>query len=272
MSVEKYLGHPKSVRISRILVENGRTRSLIFEAPMWNVQPGQFLMVWVPGIDEIPMSISYWDTSEAGITVQPIGDATRRLVSMSSGDWIGVRGPFGKGFTLCHGNILVIGGGVGMAALRLLVHDLLKHGSLVTVLVAAKTSDELLFVDELCSITNTRLKIEVTTEDGSRGFKGMATDLAENLLVQSRFDMIYTCGPELMMREIYRLACSRGIALQVSLERYMKCGCGICGSCAMDPTGDMVCIDGPVFNSKQLARLNEFGHYSRDMTGKKKYF
>ncbi len=272
MNVEARLGSPTSVRIKDVRAENSRTRSLIFESPMWNVQPGQFVMVWVPGIDEIPMSISYWDPPIVGVTVRPIGDATQRLVSMSSGDWIGVRGPFGNGFSIIHGDVLVVGGGVGMAALRLLIYNLLDHGSKVTVLIAARTRDDLLFFDEMRSLSHNKLRLEVATEDGSLGFRGLATEVAENLIASSKFDMIYTCGPELMIYEIYRLARHRGISLQASLERYMKCGCGICGSCAMDPTGDLVCIDGPVFDDIQLARIEEFGHYSRDLTGRKKPF
>jgi dihydroorotate dehydrogenase electron transfer subunit len=83
---------------------------------------------------------------------------------------------------------------------------------------------------------------------------------------------MYTCGPELMMVGLYDLAKKRKIGFQASLERFMKCGCSICGTCAMDPTGQLVCADGPVFTGEQLAKLTDFGKYLRDAVGMKKMY
>ena len=81
---------------------------------------------------------------------------------------------------------------------------------------------------------------------------------------------MYTCGPEIMIAGLYDIAKKSKISFQASLERFMKCGCGICGTCAMDPSGQLVCRDGPVFTGKQLAGLTDFGKYHRDAVGMKK--
>ena len=102
------------------------------------------------------------------------------------------------------------------------------------------------------------------------GHKGLAPEATKEFLARETPDTIYTCGPELMMFGLYELAKAHKIAFQASLERFMKCGCGICGTCALDPTGDLVCLEGPVFNSGQLSNITEFGKYHRDSMGLKK--
>lgn len=237
-----------------------------------SILPGQFFMIWIPGIDEIPMSISAQDESSLSITVLPLGEATQKLCSLTAGDWIGIRGPFGSSFDMTSKKVLVIGGGVGMAPLRPLVYTLLKQNTEVTLLIAAKTKDELVFFNEYSGISSSKFSLELSTDDGSLGYKGLATEAAKVLLQENEYDMLYTCGPELMMAGLYRLSQEFKTPVQASLERFMKCGCGICGTCAMDPTGHLVCVDGPVFRGEQLANFNDFGRYYRDAVGiKKKY-
>jgi dihydroorotate dehydrogenase electron transfer subunit len=228
-------------------------------------------MIWIPGIDEIPMSICKWSPPSVGITVKVVGEATEALSKKVEGDWIGIRGPFGTSFDLTSNNALLVGGGVGVPPMRFLAERLLSQGIETTLIIAAKTKDELILYDFL-DRKESELTIEVATDDGSMGFKGFATELAKQLLENNEFDTIYTCGPELMMVGLYKIAKDQRISFQASLERYMKCGCGICGTCAMDPTGDLVCIEGPVFSGKQLDRISEFGEYHRDATGVKKKF
>jgi len=83
---------------------------------------------------------------------------------------------------------------------------------------------------------------------------------------------VYTCGPELMMFGLYEQIRGLNVRFQASLERFMKCGCGICGTCAMDPTGTLVCVDGPVYTQTQISEITEFGKYYRDAMGLKKTF
>ncbi len=274
MSVERRMGVPTSVRVSEIIRENKTTSTLLFqhEADDLTVEPGQFFMIWIPGIDEIPMSISYWDSPVAGVSVLPVGDATSALASQQVGEWIGVRGPFGTSFSTDAKKALVVGGGIGTAPLRLLVHDLLARGADVTLLLAARTKDSLLFLKEFSTLRDEAFHLLTATDDGSEGFKGLATEAAEGLLEKESFDAIYTCGPELMMVGLHRLAQEKRIHFEASLERHMKCGCGICGSCVLDPTGELVCLDGPVFTGERLLNITDFGKYERDEMGRKKKF
>jgi len=269
MNIEKLLGSPRSTLVEKVIQENRRDRTILFSRDVFSREPkpGQFAMVWIPGVDEIPMSVSYCGEDLAGLTVRPVGPATEALAALKRGDLIGIRGPFGNGFVATAQVPLIVGGGIGMAPLRLLVHEFANMGVESDVVIAARKSDELLFAEELQSLARSGVRVHVATDDGSMGVKGLAIDVVQELLTTHHFDMIYTCGPEKMMVSLWQLAMNKGIDIAASLERYMKCGCGLCGSCALDPTGDLVCIQGPVFTGEQLSRIKEFGVYSRDSTG-----
>ncbi|MFO7835271.1 MAG: dihydroorotate dehydrogenase electron transfer subunit [Candidatus Thorarchaeota archaeon] len=270
MNLEHTVGNPTSVQITQVVDENPLCHTLYFDTP-WKgsvVQPGQFVMVWIRNVDEIPMSICYQDDEEMAITVKQVGEATEALMTLQPEDYIGLRGPFGNGFSLASKNPLLVGGGIGMAPLRFLTHELIREGSNVTLLVAAKTGGDLLLFDFENQLSDS-IELKIATDDGSRGLEGLATDLADSLIQENEFDRLYTCGPEIMMAGLCKSAAHHGIPLEASLERYMKCGCGICGTCAMDPQGLMVCVDGPVFSDKQLQQIDEFASYTRDSTGKK---
>lgn len=274
MNVDRLMGNQVSVQVSKIVSETDTARTILFKMPNpdFKVAPGQFLMIWVPGIDEIPMSISLWDSPNVGITVLPIGDATTSLISLQPGDWIGVRGPFGSSFTLESKRALVVGGGIGIAPLKPLVYKLFEKGTDVTLLIAAKSKKELVFLEEFSKISDKGFTLKTSTDDGSSGYKGFATDAVNEDLNVRDYDTVYTCGPELMMFGLYDQVRNLGVRFQASLERFMKCGCGICGTCAMDPTGTLVCVDGPVYTGNQLSEIAEFGKYHRDAMGLKKKF
>jgi len=106
----------------------------------------------------------------------------------------------------------------------------------------------------------------MTTDDGSTGTKGLATDEGARLLRTRTFDRVYTCGPERMMRKVMDLAEEVHVPMEAGLERIFKCGSGICGSCCIGPY--LVCKDGPVFDSQVLRRLPEFGESTRDASGR----
>jgi len=224
--------------------------------------PGQFVMVWVPGVDEFPMSLSYAGEG-FGITYQVLGDGTKALGNKKPGEKIGIRGPYGKGFAIHGKKLLVVGGGTGMAPLGLFIEDAIGHKASVTAIVGARTAKELLF--ESRSKT-AGAEVFITTDDGSGGFKGLATELANELLAKKRFDMMYACGPEKMVVGLLNIAQSRSLGLQASLERFMKCGIGICDSCALD--GKHVCRDGPVFSDRELRSFEQLGKTKLDVTGR----
>ncbi|MGC8940268.1 MAG: dihydroorotate dehydrogenase electron transfer subunit [Candidatus Bathyarchaeia archaeon] len=228
--------------------------------------PGQFLMLWIPGVDEIPFSILDAEGKKVSIAVKKVGEATEALHAMKAGEKIGVRGPFGNSFTIKHCKILMIGGGTGIAPLLFLAKRLAGKAEKLVLITGAKTRGELLFLNELKKVFGENLI--ATTEDGSFGIKGLATEPLEAVLAKEKFDFIYTCGPEQMMRKVLDLAEKNEIALEASLERIMRCAIGICGSCVLG--NYRVCRDGPVFSFNQLRSVkSEFGFLKRDFCGRK---
>ena len=223
------------------------------------VSPGQFFMVWIPGIDEIPMSASYTDNLK-GVTVERIGEATSALHNLKAGDKIGIRGPYGNGFSTPKGKTLFVAGGTGIIPIASLVEKI-KRG---VVVFGAKTKDNLIFLDRIWQKAS---KPYISTDDGSFGWHGFASDLAKKVLGKEKFSQIITCGPEKMMKKILSLGLEYKIPVQASLERYMKCGIGICDSCAIN--GYHVCKDGPVFDDKILRKMKDFGRFKRDCCGRR---
>ncbi|MEM0356815.1 MAG: dihydroorotate dehydrogenase electron transfer subunit [Candidatus Bathyarchaeia archaeon] len=233
-------------------------------------KPGQFLMLWIPGVDEIPLSI-YDVNREKGlisVAVKRVGEATKALHDMKTGDWIGVRGPFGNGFTLKGGKALLVGGGVGIAPLTFLAKELaVQKISRTVVVVGAKTGKELIFLDKLKRLCGEK-NVLAATEDGSYGVKGLASTITESVMTKEKFDAVYTCGPEPMTRVVLDCAERFGVYAEASLERIMRCAIGICGSCTIG--GYRVCRDGPIFNINQLKSVkNEFGIWKRDFNGRR---
>jgi len=227
------------------------------------VLPGQFFMIWIPGVDEIPMSVSEITKDVKAITFRKIGDATHALYHLSPGIKIGVRGPYGNGFKLTGKHLLFVGGGTGIAMLAPAVEQARKRKLKSTVIIGVKTKNEIFFEDRLrrCGAT-----VLVSTDDGSKGYKGFASDLAKDILKKEKIDAVFTCGPEPMMKTL--LSCCRTIPFQASLERYMKCSIGICGQCCIGK-GLRVCLDGPIFDGKKLKKVEDFGVYRRDAAGRK---
>lgn len=231
-------------------------------------KPGQFLMLWIPGVDEIPLSVLDAQDGAVSVAVRKVGEASRALHMKDEGDMVGVRGPFGNSFALHNGRILMVGGGTGIAPLFLLNRKL-AGGSERIFVMGAKTKDELLLMKDLEAILSERKgKLVTTTEDGSCGIAGVCTDPLEQLLANKDFDMIYTCGPEKMMRKVCDLADQHKIPIEASLERLMRCAIGLCGSCAIGKY--RVCKDGPVFSSAQLREIRgELGVSKLDAAGRR---
>lgn len=255
------------VEIKRIIKETKRIRTFILDLDVSAI-PGQFVMVWLPGVDEKPMSASY-TRGDLGITVLRLGDFTRRLFELSPGDLLGIRGPMGRGFKVYGDRLLLVGGGVGVAPLAPLAEEALSEGKEVTAIIGAITKSELLFVDR---IEKAGGRVLISTDDGSAGKKGFTTDVLRELLEEETFDQCFTCGPEIMMAKVLAITREKRIPTQASLHRYFKCGIGICGQCVLDGIGLRVCKEGPTFRDKELWKSPEFGHYWRNAAGQKIYF
>ncbi|MBD3227490.1 MAG: dihydroorotate dehydrogenase electron transfer subunit [Candidatus Lokiarchaeota archaeon] len=260
---------PKIVKVTNIRDEARKIKTLYFNYPAQNARPGQFFMIW-DFKDEIPISISYIGKNNLfGISIKAIGLTTENLISLSKGDQIGVRGPYGNPFKIIKtGKVIVVGGGIGIAPLMPLIQELVSIQTVsTTCVIGARTAFEIPFLKELQVIRSKFFTLEVCTDDGTTGHKGYVSNFVEDLLDQRSFDHIYTCGPEIMMKKIFHISEEKSIPLQASLERIMKCGIGICGQCVMDPSGLRVCRDGPVFDNKQLKDLSDFGKNKRDFDG-----
>lgn len=260
------------IRIEEIIEETPTVRTLAFRDEISSrAGAGQFLMVWMPGAEELPMSVMIWHKkSSAALTVRKKGYGSTSLYNKSRGERLGVRGPYGNTFEIEEKTkkVMLVGGGTGLVPLLRLLGHLNDAKIDTTLIIGAKTHTEVFF-EKLAGkcLADTNHKIVTTTEDGSYGIKGKATDAMLDLISNESFDTIYTCGPEAMMKKVYDLASADSIPVQASLERYMKCGIGICASCCI---GDkLVCKDGTVFNSKHLSSLSEFGLKYRDKSGRK---
>jgi dihydroorotate dehydrogenase electron transfer subunit len=255
-------------------------KSFTFKAPeiVSLANPGQFAMIWLYGIDEKPMGIASCDSKTGKITfaIAKIGPATTAIHELNKGDLLGVRGPFGKGFSLEGKNVALIGGGTGIAPTRFQLEKLLEKNIKVTLFHGAQTEKELAFreyFDELAK-TNKLLSYKPSTDDGSFGYCGFSTECWETSIDDGeKFDYIYTCGPELMMFAAFQIAQKRKIPIEACLaDRYFKCAIGLCGQCTVDPVGLRLCIDGPVFNQDELSEISDFGKYARDKFGRKEPF
>ncbi|MGC8655729.1 MAG: dihydroorotate dehydrogenase electron transfer subunit [Thermoplasmata archaeon] len=223
--------------------------SIRFKA-LEEAKPGQFLMIWVPGIKEVPMSISSMDRG-LEITFKVYGEATKKLSEMNVGDRIFYRGPYGKPYPEPVGKTAYVAGGTGLASLKSLIK---KHGG--DVYIGARNKDELFLLDG---------NFHISTDDGSMGFHGNVVDLF--LSTGKVYDTIYVCGPEIMMKNFYdRAGRKYGKNVYFSLERLMKCGIGICDSCSIN--GFRVCRDGPVFSYDEILKMDEFGVKRRTESGK----
>jgi len=261
----------RTVKIEKVVDENPKVKTFYFRDRLClEAKPGQFLMVWIPGVDEIPLSVSgVYSNGLASVTVARVGEATEAMHRLKPNNPIGVRGPFGNSFEISKGKILLVGGGTGIAPLAFLAEKLAENSCEITFIIGAKSAQELLFLERIKkTLSQLKSKIIVMTEDGSFGQKGVATDPLDYLLREEKYDMIYACGPEPMIKKVFLAAEEANIPFQASLERIMRCGIGICGSCMLGKY--RVCRDGPVFSSHQLREvIDEIGSYKRDFNGNK---
>jgi len=192
----------RTVDVLETKKENCTVKTFTFNDELCGkAEPGQFVMVWIPGVDEIPISLSGINSDGlTSITVNAVGEASRALNQKEKGDIIGVRGPFGKGFVPAEGNVMIVGGGTGLGPMMPLTEKLVKVASKVTVMSGVKSKCNILFLDRIAKLlSNIDSETVFTTEDGSYGIECLVTEQVEKKLTDERFDMIYTCGPEQMM-------------------------------------------------------------------------
>ena len=229
--------------------------------PLPAMLPGQFVEVRIDGVPSVmlrrPISINFVDRkrNELWLLVAMVGEGTQQLARLAEGDVLNVVGPLGNGFSLPPSGaeeVLLVGGGVGVAPLLYQGAWLCERGVKPVFLLGARTKSDLLLLDEFRRYG----EVFITTEDGSEGERGFVTQ--HTILGQRHFDLIQTCGPTPMMKAVAKYACQADVACEVSLENMMACGLGAC-LCCVEKTveGNLcVCKEGPVFNIKKLLWQN----------------
>jgi dihydroorotate dehydrogenase electron transfer subunit len=260
----------RTVRLIDVKTVSPTVKTFRFkDAKCARARPGQFLMLWIPGVDEIPLSVLDGDgRGWVSVAVKNVGEASCALHDARVGDVVGVRGPLGNFFGVSGRRLLLVGGGTGVAPLLFFLRRFVPRGVSVTLVLGAGTKDELLFSSELKALKSRRLRFVATTEDGSCGVSGLCTEPVERLLDEEDFDLVLACGPEAMLLRVFELTEDRGVPFQASLERLMRCAMGLCGSCVVGRF--RVCVDGPVFDSGQLREMKgEFGRFRRDFSGRR---
>jgi NAD(P)H-flavin reductase len=265
---------PDPYRVGQVWKETSDTFTLALEpahgAASSGFSPGQFSMLYVFGVGELPISIS-GDPEEPGrliYTVRSVGQATHALVSRKPGETVGVRGPFGGCWPMAEArgkDVVLVAGGLGLAPLRPAIYHVQRHrkdyGRLI-VLYGGRSPRELLYRKELAAwARQPDTQVLSTVDYGGlswRGHVGVVTTLFRYVRLQPARTVAMLCGPEIMMRFVARELGSRGIEepdIYLSMERNMKCAVGFCGHCQYGPY--FICKDGPVFPYSRVRSLLE---------------
>ena len=244
------------------------------DGKMPEMLPGQFVQVRVDGSPETflrrPISVNLLTRTgaeggaccdatgndgaadELWLLVHAVGDGTKALARLQAGDTLNIVGPLGNGFTLpaegADARPLLVGGGVGTAPLLFLGQELAARGVRPTFLLGGRREADIMQLEHFRRFGD----VALTTEDGSAGERGFVTQ--HSILTKQKFDIIYTCGPQPMMRAVARYAAEHQVECEVSLENKMACGLGACLCCVEKTTEGNVCVckEGPVLNIKKL--------------------
>lgn len=231
--------------------------------------PGQFVFAYIPNKGEKPFSVA--DDNPLTLVVRKTGECredksqcfTSSLFNLKEGNSIGIRGPYGTKI-LDTGDKLLICGGTGAAPILFLA----KNSKSSKIFMGSKCENQIIFEKEFSNLG----ELTISTEDGSKGDVGYITESLKTYLSKNEINSnikAYICGPEKMCKSSVNIL-SKYLSLEnifISIERHMKCGIGLCGSCAID--GYRSCVDGPFFNAKSFFNSNSFGKYTRNKCGEK---
>lgn len=241
----EHLGLPQGLTITAIKAENATTKTFTLDGRL-SARPGQFVMAWLPGLDEKPFSLAGADPIR--LTIAAVGPFSRAVHKLRAGDRLWVRGPLGRGYYLPDEpgqKILQVGGGYGVAPLLYLAQVAIRSNYRVSMIIGARNKESLLLTGEFQALG---VPLWLTTEDGSRGQIGLVTDVMAGLFDRedTRPDWVYACGPTAMLVAVAQLCQAEGLPFQLAWEAHMRCGIGLCGSCEAGQ-GWLTCLDGPVF-------------------------
>jgi len=262
--------HPHCARVVSIRQESPgiATYELTFDdvatRGRYRFSPGQFNMLYLPGIGESAISISSDPHRPERLlhTIRAVGNVTRALARKRPGDQVLLRGPFGSSWPVdeCRGrDVVIAAGGVGLPPLRPLLYDVVHRRDQfgrVTLLYGARTPGDLLFTREYDAWRKAGIDVEMTVDIGDEswnGHIGVVPSLFDRVTLDAPQTRVLTGGPEIMMRFVIYEALNRGVRPRdayLSLERNMNCAVGFCGHCQLGPT--FICKDGPVFSYERM--------------------
>lgn len=236
---------PQSFQVKEIKLENSYTKTFTLDGSL-EASPGQFVMAWLPGLEEKPFSLAGADPIR--LTIAAVGPFSWAVHRLQVGDLLWVRGPLGVGYELPQHSqkILQVGGGYGVAPLHFLAQTALQQGHKVAMIIGARHAANLLLVEAFEQLA---VPTWLTTEDGSTGQQGRVTAAMAAILAdpEHRPDGVYACGPTGMLAAVAQLCQKENIPFQIAWEAHMRCGIGLCGSCEVGQ-GWLTCLDGPVFS------------------------
>ncbi len=260
---------PRSFRLTAKSQETPDTFTLVFEDPEHGevrFRPGQFMMIYVFGVGEVPISIAGnpHKTHDLILTVRGVGAVTNAICALDPGMVVGARGPYGSGWPLAAAkgrDLIIVTGGIGIAPLRpAIIETLSRRDDFrdLSLIYGARTPTDLLYKDDLLGWESSAdIDVEVTVDRASSEWWG-DVGLVTRLLPRVRFNppntAAFVCGPEVMMRVVARDLTARGVPTQnvyLSLERNMKCAVGFCGHCQFGR--DFLCRTGPIRSFHDLA-------------------
>ena len=243
---------------------------IVVEAPLIarKAEPGHFVVIRLHEKGErIPVTISDFDREQGTITIvfQGLGKTSHMLGKFKVGDTIpDLLGPQGNPTEIKkYGNVVVVGGGIGLAPVYPLARKLTAAGNKVTAIVGYRSKEFVFWEDKIRSVTD---KVLIATNDGSYGDKGFVTDILKQQMTKTKIDQVFAIGPAVMMQAVAELTRPAKISTIVSLNSLMVCGMGMCGACRVTIGGKTLftCMDGPDFDGHQvdfpelLQRLNTY--------------
>lgn len=269
------VGAPPPARAEALVLANraeGGARRLALRVPGWRgFAPGQFAMLSPGALSSArrsdpllprPMAIFRAETAPDGARVEVLykvaGRGTALLAEALPGQLVGWVGPLGRGFAGPEAGErgLLVAGGTGIASVYELARRLAAAGAAVRVLLGARSADDLMGAGDFEALSALGVQLRVATEDGSRGARGLVTELLEAELAEAGRARVFACGPTPMMRRCAEISAAAGAACVASLENHMACGFGVCLGCAA-PLAEggfaLVCRDGPMFDAATLA-------------------
>lgn len=214
--------------------------------------PGQFVIIIINENGErIPLTIADFDKEKGTITIvfQEVGKTTIALGLLNAGEEIAhINGPLGSpSHVEKYGNVVIIGGGVGVAPIYPISRALKEKGNNVTAIIGSRTKDLLFWEDKMRTVSH---KLFVTTDDGTYGIHGFVTDALKNIIMENKIDKVIAIGPIPMMKAVSNVTREANIPTIVSLNSLMVCGMGMCGACRVDVSQEtrFTCFEGPEFD------------------------